>query len=134
MVFDRSGGSGSTIESYPSSSANDDYEARKRHTNTVMMEAELSIALQPSRDVETVALAEGGAMLVDLRSGHCWQLNRVGAEAWTLFQGGASVSHVTDALVSRYELARRTIETDVERIVQELTGQGLLVRTGPSRP
>ena len=67
-------------------------------------------------------------MLVDLKSGHCWQLNGVGAEAWKLFQNGASLSNVTDALVSRYDTSRDVVEVDVERVVQELAGQGLLVR------
>jgi len=71
-------------------------------------------------------------MLVDLKSGHCWQLNQVGAEAWSLFQEGSSVSNVTDILASKYDVNRSAVETDVQKVVHELTGQGLLLRTDPA--
>lgn len=104
-------------------------------SDDIVTERYTTVALCPAPDVETVTLTEGGAMLVDLKSGHCWQLNRVGAEAWSLFQGGgSSLSDVTDVLASRYAVSRSVVEADVQKVIQELTGQGLLVAANtPSR-
>src|SRR5438128_8549049 len=63
-----------------------------------MMGAEGAI-LKCAPDVEMVPLAEGGSMLVDLKSGHCFQLNRVGADVWRFFQGGGSPSTIVDDLL-----------------------------------
>jgi len=87
-----------------------------------------------SKDVETVPLAEGGAMIVDITSGRCWQLNQVGAEAWALLQEGATLSTIVDILVARYELAREQIEPDLARIVNDLCAQGLVVRRTSQAP
>jgi len=91
-----------------------------------MMGAEGAI-LKCAPDVEMVPLAEGGSMLVDLKSGHCFQLNRVGADIWGFFQGGGSPSTIVDDLLGRYEIDRAKLEEDVGRLVRDLTGHGLLV-------
>jgi len=72
-------------------------------------------------------LADGALMIVDLDSGGCWQLNRVGREAWNLFQGGASLGTVVDGLAARYSVSRATLLSDVESLVRELRQRGLLV-------
>ena len=72
-------------------------------------------------------LADGALMIVDLDSGGCWQLNRVGREAWNLFQGGASLATVVDGLAAKYAVSRATLLSDVESIVRELCERGLLI-------
>lgn len=83
--------------------------------------------LLPSPKVESMPLADGALMIVDLDSGGCWQLNRVGREAWNLFQGGASLVAVVDGLAARYPVSRATLLSDVESIVRELRERGLLI-------
>lgn len=83
--------------------------------------------LLPSPKVETMPLADGAIMIVDLDSGGCWQLNRVGGEAWNLFQGGASLDAVVDGLAARYPVSRATLLSDVETIVRDLRERGLLI-------
>ena len=101
--------------------------------STPFMDADGLSALACSTEVETIELSEGGAMVVDLKSGRCWQLNAVGAEAWALLQEGTTLSNVVDALVSRYDVGRAQLAADVRQIVNDLTAQGLIVQgTVPS--
>jgi len=73
-------------------------------------------------------------MVVDLKSGRCWQLNAVGAEAWALLQEGSTLSNVVDALASRYDVGRAQLTADVRQIVNDLTAQGLIVQDAVPSP
>ena len=90
------------------------------------MEAETSASVICATDVDTVSLTDGGAMIVDVKSGRCWQLNRVGADTWALLQKGSDVPTLVDAIVERYEVDRAEVEADIARILQDLTAQGLV--------
>ena len=99
-----------------------------------MTDAGGDAVLRAAPDAETVALEDGGSMIVDLKSGHCWRLNRVGTEVWTCFQKGDSPSKIVEALLSRYDIGRATIEADVDKVVRDLTGHGLLMPVVPAGP
>jgi hypothetical protein len=76
------------------------------------------------------ATAEG-AVLVDTRSGVCFELNRTGAEVWELLASGATVTSICAALSARYGVARETVATDVNGIVDALWKQKLIETSPP---
>ena len=78
-----------------------------------------------------------GAVLVDVVSGGCWELNHVGAALWALLDGPKTLRSVCDALRTRYDVAGEVLERDVLAIAGELSKAGLVskpaARTGGAR-
>jgi hypothetical protein len=81
----------------------------------------------PPPDVRYRAMPSGG-MLVDLVTGACFELNRVGADLWTRLADGDSVGAAVEAVRHRYEVAADIIERDALRLCAELLDAGLLKR------
>jgi hypothetical protein len=82
--------------------------------------------------IETRPLAQG-ALLVDLNTGRCYRLNRVGAEIWELLRRPHVVDDVCAAVATRYDGAREAVERDVRELVAHLVKEQLIV-TAPAAP
>jgi hypothetical protein len=76
-------------------------------------------------DVETRPY-DKGAMLVDMGSGQCYRLNRVGADVWALLKQPVALADVIATLGARYEISRATLEQDVRALVEHLLAQALV--------
>jgi hypothetical protein len=98
---------------------------------TVVLSEEGPATLYASAKVEATPLSDDGLMLVDLESGGCWQLNRVGREVWELFRNGSSVDAVVESLASSYGVERERLLADLMSVVDPLREQGLLLPTKP---
>jgi hypothetical protein len=83
------------------------------------------VVLIQSRDLKMQPV-DGGALLVDMRSGVCFELNRTGVEVWNLLAGGASIRSLCETLAARYDMLDETITADVTSIVEALTRQKLV--------
>jgi hypothetical protein len=89
--------------------------------------------VDPARDIVLIQSpdlkmqpVDGGALLVDLRSGVCFELNRTGVEVWNLLGGGASIRSLCETLAARYDVPDETIAADVTSIVEALKRQELV--------
>jgi hypothetical protein len=84
-------------------------------------------AFSPASDV-AVRTVEQGAVLVDMRRGHCFELNRVGYEVWLLIQegNGKSEADICRALSERYQKSSEAIATDVRQLLRALTEHKLV--------
>lgn len=71
--------------------------------------------------------ASEGAVLVDVNTGDCYELNRVGAEIWERLCRGESVEQVVEALSTSYAAAQTSIASDVATLIEELARSGILV-------
>ena len=71
-----------------------------------------------------------GAVLVDVVSGGCWELNRVGAALWSLLDGPKTLRSVCDTLRARYDVTGEILERDVLAIAGELSKAGLVSKPG----
>jgi hypothetical protein len=67
-----------------------------------------------------------GAVLVDMRSGACFELNRTGAEVWELLANGATGRSICATLATRYHVPDETIASDVRGIIDALRAQKLV--------
>jgi hypothetical protein len=65
------------------------------------------------------------AVLVNLTTGRCFELNRIGAEIWEMLAGGRSVGGVCDELAERYPAERAILRDDVLGLVRSLVREGL---------
>jgi hypothetical protein len=78
--------------------------------------------------VETRPLRAGGAVLVDLNTGKCVRLNRVGAEVWALLERPAAVSTIHQQIRDRYGIPPEQAETDVIGLIDQLLREELVDR------
>lgn len=92
----------------------------------------MSKVLQPSADVIFREL-DGEAVLLDLANGRYYGLNAVGTRVWTLAAGGTRVEDVVTALAGEFDADAPRIRDDVEALLADLIGRGLLVEDVTAR-
>jgi hypothetical protein len=79
----------------------------------------------PRSSVQARAL-EDGAVLVDMNSGACFELNLVGFEVWKGLGQGQSASEICATLVGRYRAEPDVIGADVSSLITSLVAAGLV--------
>jgi hypothetical protein len=72
-------------------------------------------------------IIDGEAVMINLTTGNYYSLNESGAAAWTAIEAGASVGDLVELLSARYEGDRAEIQSAVERLIDELTREELIV-------
>jgi hypothetical protein len=85
----------------------------------------VSIAVAPDVVSEIV---DGEAVLLDLRNGVYFSLNRVGTRIWQLIQQHGALEPVREQLLAEFEVSGEALERDLTHWLSELRGRGLLVR------
>jgi hypothetical protein len=81
--------------------------------------------LSPSVDALHQELG-GETVLLNLRSEQYFGLDEVGTRIWQLVTEGATAEAIVAQLLAEYDADEATIRGDVERLLQELAGAGLL--------
>jgi hypothetical protein len=81
--------------------------------------------LTPGPDAQVKALDSGG-VLVDTRTGKCWELNAVGFAIWQQIAGGKTLAETAEAVAARYSISTATSMSDVLAFAQSLLREGLL--------
>ena len=81
--------------------------------------------LRPCRDVAARQI-DDGAILVNMASGKCFELNRVGFDIWGALGDGNTVRGVCEALAGRYRVENEVLAADVQLLVQTLAEAGLI--------
>lgn len=66
------------------------------------------------------------AVLLDLRSGKYYQLNRTGTMIWQGIEQGHGVDAVCKSLVMAFRQPEPEVRGDVARLITELTSRGLI--------
>jgi hypothetical protein len=85
------------------------------------------LAANPS--VVAQATAEG-AVLLEVTSGECFELNQTGAEIWTRVVKGEPLDEVVASIAGRHDIAVSLVEADARALVMDLKRRGLII----SRP
>jgi hypothetical protein len=84
----------------------------------------------PRPDV-TAQEIDDGAVLVNLGSGACFELNLVGFEVWKGLGQGRSLPEIRDTLAGRYNVNPEVIGADIKSLIASLAAAGL-VQTVPA--
>jgi hypothetical protein len=69
---------------------------------------------------------EGQIMVINVASRAYMSVNRTGTALWPLLQEGATAEDLTDALVARFDVDADTAARDVDALLVDLWGRGLL--------
>jgi hypothetical protein len=75
-----------------------------------------------------------GALLVDMGTGRCFRLNRVGAEIWTMLTEPRALEEVCRDVAARYRKPVEDIAGEIRALVAALTRENLIVVEGAPRP
>lgn len=81
--------------------------------------------LTPGPDAQVKPLNDCG-VIVDTRTGKCWELNAVGFAIWQHIAAGKTLAETAEALASRYSISAATSSDDVLAFARSLLREGLL--------
>ena len=76
---------------------------------------------------------EGEAIIIHLGTGAYYSLRDAGAEVWSAIEQQATRAEIVDSLEARYEGTRQELEAAVDRVLDELHGEGLVERASVER-
>ena len=79
----------------------------------------------PHPDVHCTVL-DGEAVLLNLKNGHYYTLNRVGTVAWELFKGDKPLKDVCQTICSRFDVSEDQASADLVALVTHLGKEGLI--------
>lgn len=68
-----------------------------------------------------------GAMLVNVATGACFQLNDVAGELWTLTNRGMTIGEAAASVAARYDVFLSTVEEDAISLFSKLLAAGLVL-------
>ena len=86
-----------------------------------------TMRLYAAEDVVWVPV-EGEIVLFNAAEGQYYGLDDVGARIWTHVTEGASTDEVVNALLEEFDVDRVAAQTEVERLLRELTEKHLLIK------
>jgi hypothetical protein len=78
----------------------------------------------------TSKIIDGEAIIINLASGMYYSLDKTGALVWMLISGGYSLQESADLLSARFSVAVDRVSEDVERLVNDLMEQNLVLAAG----
>jgi hypothetical protein len=76
-------------------------------------------------EVSARELSDGG-VLVNMRSGECFELNRVGYQIWNAIDGRRGIDQICDSLALVYPVGRSQLTSDLRSLIEGLLRAGLL--------
>jgi Coenzyme PQQ synthesis protein D (PqqD) len=91
-----------------------------------MIEVSLSSRVKISEDVLFQEL-QGDAVLLDLKTGVYFGLDKVGARMWNLFGDDQSLDAVAARIVIEYDVSPERCSADLIDLVSKLQEQGLII-------
>jgi hypothetical protein len=88
----------------------------------------MSAPLRIPDDVVFEVLGED-TVLLQLESGDYFTLNGSATRAWQLIEEHGDLDRVREAMLAEYEVAEAQLSADLDRLVGDLVGRGLLARS-----
>jgi hypothetical protein len=69
---------------------------------------------------------EGEAVLLNLRTGVYYSLNRTGTTIWKLLEEDGHLGRVRDRMLKQYEVPAEVLDADLERLLGDLEQRRLI--------
>jgi hypothetical protein len=70
---------------------------------------------------------DGESVVLSLETEKYFGLDEVGTRMWTLLVGADSIQAAYDSLLAEYDVDPGQLRADIERLIGELSEQGLLI-------
>lgn len=78
----------------------------------------------------TSKIIDGEAIIINLASGMYYSLDKTGALVWILIGGGYSLGESADVLSARFSVPVDRVREDLERLVNDMLKQNLVLAAG----
>jgi hypothetical protein len=85
--------------------------------------------LRPNDEEVAAKVMDGEAILINLSSGIYYSMDKVGGVIWELIEKRCSLEEVTEAISGRYDVSREQAQSDVDRLVNELLQEKLVLES-----
>ena len=83
--------------------------------------------LRPNEAEVAAKVMDGEAVIINLASGTYFSMDKAGGLVWELIEGRHTLEEVVAAVVARYEVSSTQAQTDIERLLGELTAENLVM-------
>lgn len=83
--------------------------------------------LRPNSQEVAAKVIGGEAIMINLLSGVYYSMDHVGGAIWELIESDHSIEELVTAITARYDVSREQAEADVQRFVEELMPENLIV-------
>lgn len=70
---------------------------------------------------------DGDLVMMSVEDGHYYGLGGIGPRIWALLETPITAPEIADAITSEYDVVRDECERDVDRFLESLLGDGLIV-------
>jgi hypothetical protein len=88
-----------------------------------------------ANDAECAAkVLDGEAVIINLLNGTYYSLDKAGAVVWELAARGGTIAEIVGGVTARYDVDAPRAQSDVERLVNELIAERLLVPASGAAP
>ena len=77
---------------------------------------------------------DGEVVIVNLKNGSYYSLDKVGADIWSLLERGDPVDRIVEGIAQKYEGAQSEIAGAVQKLVMELQKEELVVPASQNTP
>ncbi|MBU0678740.1 MAG: PqqD family protein [Verrucomicrobia bacterium] len=78
-----------------------------------------------SQDVVNETI-EGEVIMINMKSGNYYSVDRVGADIWTCLEKGLASADIVDVVAKKYAVDADTVKDEVDRFLSELNAENLL--------
>jgi hypothetical protein len=83
--------------------------------------------LKTNPDEVAAKVVQGEAIIINLATGVYYSMDAVGAAAWSLLEATGDVERTVESLVAAYDVDAARCRAEVERLVDELLAERLLL-------
>jgi hypothetical protein len=97
-----------------------------RHNGRIVSAIAPTARLVAARDRQLSTTLAGEVVILDVEGGVYFGLDGVGAKIWELLQAPRSISEIIELLAPQYDVARDIFAADVQELLEDLAGRGLI--------
>lgn len=94
----------------------------------------LQTRLRPNEEEVAAKVMDGEAIIINLSSGIYYSMDKVGGVVWELIEKRCSLEEMRAAISARYEVSPEQVQPDVDRLVEELLQENLVLKAEDSTP
>lgn len=90
--------------------------------------------LQLNHEAVTGKIIDGEAVIINVLTGRYYSLEGAGCVAWAQLSAGRSPADAVEAVTARYDVETERLQEDLERLLEELQAEELLVAATQDDP
>ncbi len=87
----------------------------------------LQSRLRPNEEEVAGKVMDGEAIIINLSNGVYYSMDKVGGMIWEMIEGRHSLEEIVAAISASYDVGAERAKSDVERLLEELVQENLII-------